>query len=30
MKGETILIAIAFWGKFPRIRTETVDPATAD
>ena len=21
MKGETILIAIAFWGKFPRIRT---------
>ena len=30
MKGETILIAIAFWGKFPRIRTETVDPATED
>ena len=30
MKGETILIAIAFWGKFSRIRTETVDPATAD
>lgn len=30
MKGETILIAIAFWGKFSRIRTETVDPATED
>ena len=30
MKGETILIAIVFWGKFPRIRTETVDPATED
>ena len=30
VKGETILIAIAFWGKFSRIRTETVDPATAD
>ena len=30
MKGETILIAIAFWEKFPRIRTETVDPATED
>ena len=30
MKGETILIAIAFWGKLSRIRTETVDPATED